>query len=175
MKTEAFIHQNQRVSCADAYSDVNGCPPVSDKSICETCKNLLESAYVFRQMCRIADQPNYNVCRCCFQEKSDSNDQFLNIKNAVFEQNNKRITFYEGYFDVSSLEDLAIFTNFDANICKDCAVQLESAYAFRGMCQKTAEILQQTSERKQNKESGLECSRLNSAHCCSHNTNQKQS
>jgi hypothetical protein len=175
MKTEAFIHQNQRVSCADAYSDVNGCPPVSDKSICETCTNLLESAYIFRQMCRIADQPNYNVCRCCFQEKSDSNDQFLNIKNAVFEHNNKSVTFFKGYFDVNSMVDSAIFTNFDANICEDCAVQLESAYVFRRMCQKTAEILQQTSERKQNKESEQECSHLNSAHWSSHNSNKKKS
>jgi hypothetical protein len=155
MKTEAFIHQIKRVSFIDAYSDVNGCPPVSAESICETCTNLLESAYVFRQTCRVANQSNDNVCRCCFQEKSERKDQFLNMKNAVFEHNNKRVTFYEGYFEVKFLEDSATFTNFDASICEDCAMQLESAYAFRRMCQKTAEILKQTSERKQNKENFL--------------------
>jgi hypothetical protein len=175
MKAEAFIHQNQSVSFVDAYSDVNGCPPVSAESICETCTNFLESAYVFRQMCRVANQFVYNVCRCCLQEKSDSNDQFLNMENAVFEHNNKSVTLYEAYFDVNSLEYPATFIYFDFSICKDCALQLESAYAFRRMCQKTAELLQQTPERKQNKESGQECSRLNSAHCISHNTNKKKS
>jgi hypothetical protein len=77
--------------------------------VCKTCTNLLESAYVFRQMCRVAYQPNYNVCRCCLQENSDINDQFLNMKNAVFEHNNKSVTSFEGYFYVNSLEDSASF------------------------------------------------------------------
>jgi uncharacterized C2H2 Zn-finger protein len=162
MKTEVFIHQNQRVSYADAYSDVNGCPPVSAESICETCTNLLESAYVFRKMCRVPDQPYYNICLCCLQEKSNSNDQFLNFKTAIFEHNNKIILFFVGYFDVNnySLEDSVDFTISEVRICEDCALQLKSAYAFRRMCQKTAEILQQTSEqseRQHNKESGQEC------------------
>jgi hypothetical protein len=159
INSEVFIHQHQRVSIADAYSDVNGCPPVSAESICETCRYLLESAYVFRRMCRVADQSSYNVCHCCLQEKSDSNYQFLNMQNAVFEHNNKIVTFFEGYFDVNSLEDPANFTNSDVSICEDCAMQLQSAYIFQKMCQKTAAIIQQ-----QNKESGQEYSRLNSAH-----------
>jgi KRAB domain-containing zinc finger protein len=175
METEVFIHQNQRVSFVDAYTDVNGQHPVSNKSICKTCKNLLESAYVFRQMCRVADQPNHNVCRCCLQEKSDSNEKFMKMKNAVFEHNNKSVTFFEGYFDVNSLEESAIFTNLDANICEDCAVQLESAYAFRRISQKTAEIIQQTYKREQNKEGGQGCSRLYSTHWSSHNPNKKKS
>jgi hypothetical protein len=162
MKNEAFIHQNQRVSCADAYSDFNRCPPVSAKSICETCTNLLESAYVFRQMCQVANQPIHNVCCCCLQEKSDNNDQYLNMENTVFEHNNRSVTFFEGYFYVNSLEDSAYFTNFDVSICKDCAMQLKSAYAFRRMCQKTAEILQQ-------------CIQLNSTNWISHNRNTKKS
>jgi hypothetical protein len=156
MKTDSFIHQ--RVSFVDAFSYVNGWPPVSDENICETCTNLLESAYVFRQMCRAANHPIYNVCHCCLQEKSDSNYQFLDMRNAVFEHNNKSVTFFEGYFDVNSLEDPANFTNFDVSICEDCAMQLKSAYVFRRMCQKTAD-------------SGQEYSRLHSAHWRSHNTN----
>jgi hypothetical protein len=175
MKTEVFIHQNQRVSFVDAYSDVNGWRAVSDKSICKTCTNLLESAYVFRQMCRVAaDQPNYNVCRCCCQEKLGSNDQFMNMRNAVFEHNNKSVTYFEGYFDVNSLEDSATFTNSKVSICEDCAVQLESAYAFRRMCQNTTEILKQTFELEENKESGQDFSRFNLYHWKSHNTNKKK-
>jgi hypothetical protein len=164
MKTEVFIHQNQKVSFVDAYSDVNGCPPVSAESICETCTNLLENAYVFRQICRVADQPIYNVCRCCHQEKSYSNDQFMDMRNVVFEHNNKSVTIAEGYCDVNSLEDSVTFVNFDVSFCEDCAMQLESAYAFRRMCQMTAEILQNSFEREQRKHSGQECSRLNVFH-----------
>jgi hypothetical protein len=76
MKTEVFIHQNQRVSFVDAYSDVNGCPPVYAESICETCTNLLENAYVFRQMCQVVNQSNYNACLCCLQEKLNSIVEF---------------------------------------------------------------------------------------------------
>jgi hypothetical protein len=176
MKTEAFIHQNQRVSFIDAYSYVNGCPPVSVESICETCTNLLESAYVFRQMCQEANHAIHNECRCCLQEKSDSIDEFWDMRNTVFEHKNTTVTLFEGYFDVNnSLEDSANITISEAVICDNCAVQLNSAYAFQRMCQKTAEILQQTSKRACNKESELECSRLYSAHFSSHNTNKKKS
>jgi uncharacterized C2H2 Zn-finger protein len=170
MKTDSFIHQ--RVSFVDAFSYVNGWPPVSDENICETCTNLLESAYVFRQMCRVADHPIYNVCRCCLQEKLDSNDQFLNIRNAAFMYNNKKVTFFEGYLDVNNyaLEDSTNFTNSDVSICEGCAMQLQSAYIFQRMCQKTAEIIQQ-----QNKESGQEYIRLNSNNWRSYNTNKKKS
>jgi general transcription factor IIIA len=175
MKTEVFIHQNQRVSYADAYSDVNGCPPVSAESICETCTNLLESAYVFRQLCQVTNQPIYNVCRCCLQEKLNSNDEFWDMRNTVFEHKNTTVTLFEGYSDVNnSLDDSANITISEAIICDNCAVQLNSAYAFRRMCQKTAEILQQTSERAYNKEIEQECSRLYSAHWSSHNTKKKK-
>jgi hypothetical protein len=142
MKAEAFIHQHQRVSFVDAYSYINGWPPVSDENICKTCTNLLESAYVFRQMCRAANHPIYNVCHCCLQEKSDSNDQFLNMICAKFVYNNKKVTFLEGYLDVNnySLENSTNFTNSDVSVCEDCAMQLESAYMFRKMCQKLTEI-----------------------------------
>jgi KRAB domain-containing zinc finger protein len=168
MKNEAFIHQNQRVSLVDAYSDVNGWPPVSDIIICETCTNLLESVYVFRQLCQLSDQPIYNVCRCCLQEKSDSNDEFLDMRNTVFEHNNTTVTLFVGYFDVNnSLDDSANITISEAIICEDCAGQLKSAYAFRKMCQKTAEILLQTFEREQNKEISVLLR--------THNTNKKKS
>jgi hypothetical protein len=172
MKTDAFIHQYQRVYFVDAYSYVNGSPPVSDENICKTCTNLLESAYVFRQICRAANHPIYNVCHCCLQEKSDSNEQFLNMISATFVYNNKKFTFLEGYLDVNnySMEDSPSRTFSETNICEDCAMQLKSAYIFQRMCQKTAELIQQ-----QNKESGQECSRLNSAHWRSHNPNKKKS
>jgi hypothetical protein len=145
MKADVFLHQNQRVSFVDAYSDVNGCPPVSDDSICETCANLMESAYVFRKMCRVAEQPIHNVCLCCLQEKLGSNDKFLNLDTARFDHNKKRVSFFAGYLDVNnySLEySVALFIS-EASICENCAGQLESGYAFRKMCQKTTELQQE--------------------------------
>jgi hypothetical protein len=98
------------------------------------------------------------------------------MRNTVFEHNNTTVTLFEGYLDLNnSLDDSANITTSEVIICEDRAGQLKSAYAFQKMCQKTAEIIQQTSERAHNKESEQECNRLNSAHLSSHNTNMKTS
>jgi hypothetical protein len=98
-------------------------------------------------MCRAVDQLIPNVCCCCLQQQMDSNDQFLHMKHEVFVYNNKTVAFFEGYVDVNnnSLEDSANFTSSEASICKDCAVQMESAYVFRKMCQEATKILQRKS------------------------------
>jgi hypothetical protein len=62
MKDEAFEYQGQRISFSDGYSDVNNNPieefprlPVLEVKICNLCVVQLESAYVFKRLCREAN------------------------------------------------------------------------------------------------------------------------
>jgi hypothetical protein len=62
MKDKAFEYQGQRISFSDGYSDVNNNSieefptlPVSEVKICNLCVVQLESAYVFKRLCREAN------------------------------------------------------------------------------------------------------------------------
>jgi hypothetical protein len=62
MKDEAFEYQGQRISFSDGYADVNNNSieefprlPVSEVKICNLCVVQLESAYVFKRLCREAN------------------------------------------------------------------------------------------------------------------------
>jgi general transcription factor IIIA len=153
MKNESFVHYHHKVSFVDAYSDVNHksdndsfMVPIFDAYICRICAVLLESAYDFRRQCQKAEPLIQDYCLCCQLEDIPNNGDFLNMKTRVFVHNHKSITFAEGFSAVNnySVENAAKHINSETNICKNCAIQLESAYAFQKMCRAAPEIMKST-------------------------------
>jgi hypothetical protein len=58
MRTDVFVHKNQRVTFFEGYCEINNCTideaDLTQNIICEDCAIQLESAYVFQRMCREA-------------------------------------------------------------------------------------------------------------------------